>query len=512
MKKSGLLTLIGLSVSLFAMSEEPVLGDALVPKGEEKPVVTRLSDSVNQTDANEYVPVISADGKTLLFCGQYRTNGIGGEDIFISHWTEEGWSEAEPIRELCTKDGNEAPLALSADGTKMILFINGKLFTSAKGSDGWQTPQQMSDKINISTWQADAMITSDGKALFFAAKKKGEYENKMSINISVSLLDDNGEWGDPIDLGPTINTLGEDRSPVLHPDMRTLYFSTDGHGLSGDLDVFKSTRLREDSWTEWSEPVSLGNDINTAGPDCWYKISTDGALAYFAKVGPDGNYDMYSISLPQHLRPTPVATISGTLTDPQGKPVVTVLRWEDLDTHEQVGQSQTDPTDGSFFIVLPEGKNYGYYIDDEELFPVSSNIDLRETNEVVHIENNITVTTIEQMIKDEIPMPLNNLFFATNEWSLQPASINELERVVSILFDQPYKVEIGGHTDNVGSAASNQRLSEMRAKAVKDWLVENGIEEDRLSVKGYGLTRPVTTNATEEGRSKNRRVEIKFVK
>ena len=341
-------------------------------------------------------------------------DNIGKEDIYISHWKDSTWSKAKPLQDLCTADKNEAPLALSADGTKMILFINGNLFLSTKNAEGWTTPQKMSDKINISEWQADAMITSDGKALLFAAKKQGEYEDAMSINIFVSLMDEQGEWSEPIDLGPTINTGSTDRSPFLHPDMKTLYFSTNGRPTVGSLDVYMSTRLRDDSWTEWSEPVSLGDEINTVGADCWYKISTDGTLAYFAQEGSSDMYDLYSVLLPEHLRPTPVATISGKLTDSKGKPVATVMRWENLETQEQVGVSQTDPTDGSFFIVLPEGKNYGYYIDDTTHFPIANNIDLRDKHEAVHIENNITVTSFEQMIEEQIPMPLNNLFFATN--------------------------------------------------------------------------------------------------
>ena len=474
--------------------------------------VTRLSDAINSEDGSEYVPVISADGKTLLFCGQFRDDSIGREDIFISHWTDGKWSKATPLRELCTEDFNEAPLALSADGTKMILFKSGMLYTSIKGADQWLNPVQMSDKINISNWQADAMLTSDGKAMLFAAKKQGDYETIASVNIFVSLSDEHGEWSTPIDLGPTINTGFTDRSPFLHPDMKTLYFSTNGRETRGGLDVYMSTRLRDDSWTEWSEPVSLGKEINTVGADCWYKISTDGQLAYFAKEGNNGMYDIFSVTLPEHLRPTPVATISGKLTDPQGNPVSTVMRWENLETHEQVGVSQTDPTDGAFFIVLPEGKNYGYYIDDTTHFPIANNIDLREKKEAMHIENNITVTPIKQMIEEQIPMPLNNLFFATNEYTLQPASINELERVAAILKDHPYKVEIGGHTDDVGSDAANQKLSELRAEAVKEWLVEHGIEAKRLSAKGYGESKPVTSNATEEGRRRNRRVEIRFTK
>ena len=489
-----------------------VLAFVSVSRGQESGAIqiVSLGDSVNSVEGHEYIPVISADGNTMLFCGKYREDNIGGEDIFISHRTATGWSKAEPIRELCTKDKNEAPLALSADGTQLIMFSSGMLCTSTKGPDGWQKPVKMSDKINISPWQADAMITSDGKALLFAAKKQTEHEKMMSINIFVSLLDENGEWGDPIDLGPTINTYMTDRSPVLHPDMKTLYFSTDGRKTRGSLDVYMSTRLREDSWTEWSEPVSLGDAINTVETDCWYKISTDGQLAYFAKEV-NYKYDLFCVTLPEELRPTPVTTISGKLLDPQGEPVVAIMRWEDLETHEQVGQSNSDPTDGSFFIVLPQGKNYGYYIDDETHFPISNNIDLRNTDDAVHIENNIIVTPIQQMVEEQIPMPLNNLFFKTNESTLQPASENELLRVVDILTQHPYHIEIGGHTDNIGSDAVNQRLSEARAKSVRDYLVANGIAPERLKIKGYGKSRPITTNDTEEGRMKNRRVEITFI-
>ena len=231
--------------------------------------MNRLGETVNSVEGQEFVPVISADGKTLLFCGKHRNDSVGGEDIYISRHTAEGWSPAEPLRELCTKEGNEAPLSLSADGMKMILFKNGKLYMSVKGVEGWKEPELLSDAINISPWQADAMITSDGKALLFAAKKQTSHEWGLSVNIFVSLLNEKGEWSEPIDLGPKINTPLMDRSPVLHPDMKTLYFSSEGHHSSGDLDVFVSTRLREDSWTEWSEPVNLGKSINTEGRECW---------------------------------------------------------------------------------------------------------------------------------------------------------------------------------------------------------------------------------------------------
>lgn len=473
-------------------------------------IISKMDSAINTPRGDEYVPVISADGNTLLFCGCHRPDSIGKEDIYICHRTASGWGPSAPLAELSTDIRNEAPLSLSADGTKMILFVGGRLCTSTKGPEGWQKPEEKPARLNRSSWQADGMITSDGKAFLFAAKIQTAHELRQSINIFVSLLDENGEWGEPIDLGPTINTPMMDRSPVLHPDMKTLYFSSDGHSTIGSLDVFMSTRLREDSWTEWSEPVNIGTMINHAGSDCWYKISTDGTTAYFSNVE-YGQHDIYTVRLPESVRPTPVATISGRLTDPKGQPVTTVLKWEDLETHEQVGQSQTDPTDGSFFIVLPEGKNYGYYIDDDSYFPISNNIDLREKSEAVQLEKQITVASFAQMAEEHIPMPLNNLFFATGKADLQPSSLNELARVVDILTKHPYRVEIGGHTDNVGSDTFNQQLSEQRARAVKNWLVAHGIAANRLSVRGYGKTRPVASNETEEGRRTNRRVEIKIL-
>lgn len=476
-----------------------------------------ISPLVN-TKGSEYAPAISADGKTLLFCGRNRDDNIGGEDIFISRKNNKGWGKAQSVAELNTMFGHEFPLSLSADGTTMTLFRTGKIFSSKKGRTGWESPEPLSENINIAEWQCDATLTSDGRAILFAAfspvpheKESDSNEHYDRANIFVSLLQDDGSWGKPIELGTTINTPFCDRAPFLHPDMKTLYFSSRGHGSLGNLDVFMSKRLSEDSWTEWSEPVNLGKEINSEGQDCWYKISTDGKLAYFSK-SLDDNMEIYVAELPEKLRPAPVATISGKLTDPSGKPVVTSIKWEDLETHEQVGQSQTDPTDGSFFVVLPEGKNYGYYIDDEAYFPVADNIDLRDKNELVQIENNVVVASIEQMVEQQIPMPLNNLFFNTGESILLPSSINELKRVIDILKERPLKIEIGGHTDNVGDDNANLILSKQRADAVRDYLVENGISADLLETKGYGESKPIASNKTEEGRRKNRRVEIKFIK
>lgn len=474
-------------------------------------VITSLN-KVNTARGNEYVPVLSADGRYLYFCGQYRPDSVGREDVYVSSFDGKEWGAATTVKELCDPKSNDSPVSISTDGTRMILFVNGRLYTTDKGVDSWQKPVPLPDVINIAKWQSDAIITSDGKAMLFAATKQISSELRPSTNIFVSLLQENGEWGEPIDLGATINTPYMDRSPVLHPDMKTLYFCSEGHGSLGRLDVFMSQRLSDTSWVEWSEPVNLGKEINTIDYDCWYQITTDGKDAYFSRVSDGRGYDLYRTPMPASMRPTPVATIQGKVTDTKGNQVATVIRWEDLETHEQVGQSNTDPVDGSFFIVLPEGKNYGYYIDDDRYFPLSSNIDLREKDEPVTIENNIVVASIEQMVKQQIAMPMNNLFFNTGEAELLPASINELQRVIKILKKHPQRIEIGGHTDNVGSDAFNKNLSEQRAKAVRDYLVENGIPAKQLVIRGYGKSKPIADNNTEEGRQRNRRVEFKFIK
>lgn len=471
--------------------------------------VNNFGANIN-TKGDEYSSALSGDEKTLLFCGRYRKDNLGGEDIFMSTKRNGVWTKAKLISGINTSYGNEAPMALSSDGTKMILFKTGSLTMSHKTATCWSEPENFPENINIDSWQCDAMMTSDGRAIIFVSRHKTDHELSPSENIFVSLLDENGEWGKPIDLGPTINTPFCDRSPVLHPDMKTLYFCSEGHGALGGIDVFKATRLRDDSWTEWSEPVSLGKEINSTDDECWYKISTDGKKAYFSKKVKD-NKDIVWLNLPEKMRPNPVATVSGNLTDPHGNPVTAEIKWEDLELHEVIGQSQTDPEDGSFFIILPMGRNYGYFIDDDKYFPLSSNLDLTTKNENVIIENDLKIATIEQMKNESIPMPLNNIFFNTGDSTLLTLSQSELTRVAQLIKKIGGNVEIGGHTDNTGDKVRNQLLSEARAIAAKEFLVSEGCDPERITTVGYGDSQPIADNKTADGRRKNRRIEIRFV-
>ncbi|MBR6068451.1 MAG: OmpA family protein [Bacteroidales bacterium] len=513
--------------TLFAGSSDYASLVKMLEAPAEKDIkVTNIGNAVNTLDGHEYSPVISADDKTLYFTACVRDDNVGGEDIFVSERDAKGrWGKAHIISELCNEQVNEGVVAISADGNTLLLFKEtldfsrpnssgfgplwptvGFLFSTEKTAEGWSEPKELSRNINMGDWQGDASVSSDGRAFLFASESKSKSELEMSTNIFVSLLDKNGNWGKAIDLGPRINTPGTDRSPFLHPDMKTLYFSSDRHSSLGGLDVFVSKRLGDDCWDCWSEPVNMGKEINTVDNDYFYIMSTDGKTAYFSN-----NDDIYTMNIPKRMRPDPVATISGKLADKDDRPVEAEIRWEDLQSGETVGCSNTDPTNGQFFIVLPLGKIYGYYVDNDSYFPISNSLDLRNEESSVKVENDISMVSYEQMIGEGVAVPINNLFFNTAKSNLLPYSIPELRRVAEIIKSKHLTVEIAGHTDNVGDGAMNQRLSEQRAESVKNFFVGEGCNPAKLKTVGYGSTRPVASNKTEEGRKQNRRVEIKFV-
>ena len=478
---------------------------------------------INTKEGGEYVPVITADEKYIYFCGRNRKDNIGGEDIYVANF--KFGSPAKVVSELSSANSNDSPVSISTDGTSMILFKNGKLYNSDKTNYGWNNAIELSNEINSGIWQSDANISSDGNALLFSSIREGNYDYNINIqpgtyhgdgnyasDIYVSLKNNNDEWATPVNLGPTINTIYCDRSPFLHPDMKTLYFSSSGHGGLGNLDVYKSTRLNDSCWTCWSEPINMGKEINTFGNDWGYRISTNGEKAYFSKSSTENDNDIYWLNLPPHLRPDFVATISGKLLDKNNNPVAAEIRWEDLQTGKTVGQSKSDPNDGSFFIVLPLGKIYGYYIDKDEYFPMSNNIDLRTNNKPIELESDINMVTFKQMIEEGTSVPINNLFFDFGKYNLLSYSIPELKRIATIIKTNNLKVEIDGHTDNVGDEKTNQILSEKRAESVKEFLVNEGCDVSLLTIVGFGKTKPVASNENEAGRAKNRRVEFKFIK
>lgn len=507
---------------------------SLISEPEENKVnVTKLPSTVN-TKADEYSPVISSDGKTLYFVSYGRQGSYGGEDIYSSNINGKEYSQAVNLGPPINTNSHEALTSISTDGTELCIFGNypcqwqrGNLYTSKLTNNGWSTPVPFPEPINTNDWDGDGFFTSDGMAFIFTSDRIGgtapyvpkdtKYHGSTWGNTDIYVCQKTKYgWSKPVNLGTTINTPYAERKPFLHPDGKTLYFSSEGHGGLGRLDVFKSTRLSETDWTQWSEPQNLGKQINTTSDDWGYKVTTDGSKVFFSALNEEDsipNLDIYEVTLPEKARPEEVFVITGTVTDENGKPLEADLVWEDVATGKEIGRLKSNPQNGSYFIAVPFGKKLGYYASKEGYYETSSYVDLTARSKTDKVVQDIVLVSIKKMIEEGQTVRLNNIFFDYDKYDLKSESFPELDRLLKFLNEnQDLKVQISAHTDNQGSDTYNQKLSENRAKSVVDYLITKGIAQNRLKSVGYGKKQPITTNETEEGRAQNRRVEFKFIK
>jgi len=463
-----------------------------------------LSSNVNSSTDSELVPVISADNRELYFC---RHPGLGSEydteNIYVSIRQQDSWGLAKPVSELNSPYSNDAPLNISIDGTELIGFVSGKISKSTRSNQGWE-PFVPMDELNISNWNADAQLVSTKEAYLFAAEN-GSDDNQ---DLYVAEIGRNGGVTEVFPLGSAINTSGSERTPFLHPDMSTLYFSSNRHGGLGGLDVFMSKRLADTCWTCWSQPVGLGWAVNSEEDEWGFKIATDGELAYLSKDG-----DIHELQLADEVRPELVATVEGTLKDRYDQAADAQIVWEDLESGSVIGKANTDPVTGRYFIVLPTGKVYGYYVNSEGYFGTSSSLDLRNQSEFELVQEDIELVYIEDALDTEqdVVIKINNVFFEFGSATLTPLSNAELRRVTELILEHQRRVLLVGHTDHVGSEASNYELSVQRAESVRNALVELGVPLQWLDIRGDGESKPVASNDTDQGRQKNRRVELKFL-
>lgn len=493
-------------------------------------IITKLNN-INTENYSEYFPVPSLDGKTLYFCGHSRPDGIGSEDIFYSEFINDKWQTPQLMPNNINTILPEGPLSISADGNKLVIFGNysdsygrGDMWYVQKTKNGWSNKIHFPEPINSEYFDCDGSYTSDGKAFIFASERPGGIgfihkkeelfhgDAQGNLDIWVCLKNENG-WSEPINLGSSINTSYADRSPFLHPDGKTLYFSSDGHPGLGNLDVFKSIRLSDTSWTEWSEPVNLGKNINTIGNDFSYKIVPFGDIAYYSNGSKINPHNIYSITLPKKAKPELfVVTISGKVVDESGNPLSAKIKWENIETGENLGILESNPQNGEYFIVLPAGKNYSYYAEKTGFYPITKNIDLKNIKENKKITIDITLVS-QKVIEEGKPIVLNNIFFDYNKYELKSESYAELNRIVELFKANPsWQIQINGHTDSKGDDDYNLKLSKNRAQSVVDYIVTKGIEKSRINSIGYGKTSPIASNETEEGREKNRRVEFTILK
>ena len=485
-------------------------------------------ETVN-TKKSEYFPVLSIDGLLMYFT--FAEGKKGGEDIYFSQLIADTWIKPKNLGSPFSTSENDAINSVSADGNTMVLFGSykgfiggGDNFYTEKTATGWSQIKPFPKPLNTQYWECDGFLTADGKAFFFTSDRPGgvgdfvkggqfyhgEYEGNTDIYVSVK--SDSG-WGKPINIGTMVNTPYAERSPFLHPDGKTLYFSSDGHYGLGSLDVFKTVRLSDSSWAEWSEPVNPGKEINTSGYDVAYKISTDGRYAYFSsdREGGKGGYDIYRVTLPKEALPEKnVLTIKGKVTDENSIPLDAKLLWYNLSANTNAGSLTSDPETGSYIITLPNSANYSYFAERTGYYSVSNNIDLTGQNEFSELTVDIVMQSVQSLQNTSIV--LNNIYFDFDKSDLQQGSFVELNRVVKFLNDNPnVKIEISAHTDSKGSDDYNLTLSQKRAESVVEFLAVAGIDPGRLIAKGYGESVPIGDNSTDEGAAKNRRVEMKVL-
>jgi outer membrane protein OmpA-like peptidoglycan-associated protein len=495
--------------------------------------IRNLGNLLN-TEKDEWDPNPTPDGKYLYFSTRDKEGGYGLTDVFVSEFDNGTWQKPYNVGPSINGPNDETIDNVTADGNSLLLsgtfegtFGNFDIYIANRTENGWGGLIHLPYPINTPYTDEAGNLASDGKTLLFSSDRPGgtgDYipfgtvfhgSNNGNMDIYVCFQTDSG-WVGPVNLGPTINTPYSERSPYLHPDGKTLYFSSDGHPGIGKMDVFKSVRLREDSWTEWSEPVNLGKEVNSILDDWGYKISVGGDSAFFAghwrTIG-YGGWDLFSVSLPKNVKPEKIVTVKGTITDTKGNPLSADIKWEDLNTGKIIGYLKSNPKDGSYIILLPLGKNYGYFSEKTGYYPTSKNIDLTAKAPINEITENIVLVSVDDMVKNNARAIINNIFFDFNKYRLKKESYPELDRLSKFIRSNPaYRIQIDGHTDNIGTDEYNLELSKRRAEAVKDYLVSNGIPKENFVIMGYGSSVPISGNETDTGRAKNRRVEIWFIK
>ena len=468
---------------------------------------TNMGPSIN-TREQEYSPAFSIDEQTLYITrreGQL-TNNRPNEDLYYAENIGDNWTEIKNLGPPINTVENEGAFSVSADGH--YIFFTSCSRPGGKGQcdiwltidkDGkWGQPLNLQSPINTKNWESQPSISSNGRILYFASDRLGGFGG---IDIWKSTFTDSG-WSKPVNLGPEINTSKDEQFPFIHSDNVTLYFSSEGHPGMGKSDLFV-THLRPDG--KWQKPQNLGYPINTTGYDWNIVVSRDGKTAYYSSDKmPDGKggLDIYTFELPTELRATQVSYVRGLVRDAvTKKPLQTTVVLTPLDGNATT-QSYTNRSTGVFVVPLIAKKQYALTIDKKGYLFHSENFDMPE----VPSDKPFEIIVDLQKVQVGKSVVLNNIFFDTDKFALKDESNKELQKLYTFLADnKDLRIEISGHTDNVGDAKYNLELSKNRAKSVYQYLVDQGIASDRLSYNGYGDTQPIADNSNKEGRAANRR-------
>lgn len=480
----------------------------------------------------EYFPALTVDGRNLVFTrrfprnAQTTANTPDEEDFYVCQLGEDGnWSEATRMEEPLNSHDNEGAQCISQDGRIMFFTACGRndgtgrcdIYMCVRRGDKWSKPRNLGPGVNSGGWESQPSFSIDGKTLYFVSDRRGGYGG---MDIWMTTFED-GHFSSPQNLGPNINTAEDETCPFIHYDDQTLYFASKGHLGMGGSDLFLSRRQEDGTW---GKAENLGYPINTEGDESSLVTDFEGRTAYMSsnRFGGFGGMDIFSFELPEKSRPTMVVYMRGIVTDAKtNQPLAADIQILDLgDGINKIGDGRvvantsSDAVTGEFLVSLPPMREYALNVSAKNYLFYSSNVMLGYGIEAGISRNDLEWkenVALNPIVKGE-SMRLYNVFFESGRYELLAESHVELDKVVELMKKNPsIKMEIGGHTDNVGKEADNLVLSEQRAKSVYDYLVGKGIDAGRLSFKGYGESRPVDDNGTDEGRYRNRRTELTVI-
>jgi len=494
----------------------------------------------------DYSPVITADESEMIFTSRRPETTGGGldpfmnepfEDMYIADRINSKWGKARNMGTTVNTEGHDSNCGLSADGQKFLIYkdVNhGDVFESVLTGSAWSTPEKLNKNINTDAHESSSSYTPDGNTIYFVSDKEGGLGGR-DIYTSTKTL--KGKWGEAVNLGSIINTPEDEEGIFVHPDGKTIYFSSKGHQTMGGYDVFKS--VFNDSLKSWSKPENIGYPINTTDEDVFFSVSASGKHAYYSSVRADGfgEKDIYRVTffgpvksvilntednliashnepVKEKVKPSRIDIKEAQLTllkgvildDKTNKPLEATIEIIDNERNEVIASFTSNSVTGRYLVSMPAGKNYGISVKKENYLFHSENFDLAATSEYQEVQKDIKLKNIA--VGQSIV--LKNIFFDFNKSTLRKESENEIAQLTKLLVDIPtMKIEISGHTDSYGSDVYNKNLSHQRAKAVYDRLIQNGIKADRLTFMGFGEEKPIDTNETDAGRQMNRRTEFK---
>lgn len=467
-----------------------------------------LGDSVNSA-VSEYYPTLTIDNSQLIFTR--RVNNYN-EDFYETRIEGGKWNRSSGLTGMINSNLNEGAQSISQDGQWLVFtgcnFPDGlgscDLYISYLTPQGWSEPLNLGSKVNSEFWDSAPSLSPDKRDLYFASRRQGGFGGN---DVWVTHLGTDGKWSEPENLGPEINTSGDESCPFIHADNQSLYFTSNGlQGYGGD-DLFMARKGPKGSF---SLPRNLGYPINTIENEGSLVITADGSTAYYASDRADskGGLDLYTFTMRNDVRPVKTLWIKGRVMDEKTKDgLPSAVELTDILTRQMISKVQTDET-GNYLITLPIGRDYAFNVNRKGYLFYSENFSLSQKSP----DSTYNIDILLKPITANATIVLKNIFFETNSAALGSNSEVELERIVQLLKENPsLSIQLNGHTDNVGKAADNLKLSNDRAHSVVNFLVKNGVDAKRLTHKGFGATVPVADNNSEEGRALNRRTELKVI-